>query len=394
MKTLFRGIVLACVATASLHAQNLLDRSPVSAVIAPDHSITPGWVLEIWARTYDMLDPEDADTPEAHRIAAKLEAHVRELIAGWPWRPLHHVLGISGSEVYFAHPADLFHALSLALPFLTEPTRKAAGEFLAMRLSELPPYSIESGDLSEGHAREAYDVPEALRRKGRIEAASAIGIAAFAEYHIYAGRWCKEVPIAPHWAALCKRAEPLLAGDYSFDPARRDYTHDEAERLNGDRAGLIAFARLADWQGDRAAFERTLPRIAQLTELRINLERINPRIVEPTQTSSKSLHNFKLARYGALNADVGFTGEEQALARSRLRAFRAERNGWWIALGDRTLGGENYTNPLHVSHALFLGAALIERLPAAQLEAWIDIPSCKADLYFIERCALALGAGR
>jgi hypothetical protein len=75
-----------------------------------------------------------------------------------------------------------------------------------------------------------------------------------------------------------------------------------------------------------------------------------------------------------------------------LRAFREVRPGWQVALGDRLIGGENYTNPLHFDRALFAGAALIEELPRAELLRLIDVPACKADFYFIEKCALALRA--
>jgi hypothetical protein len=78
------------------------------------------------------------------------------------------------------------------------------------------------------------------------------------------------------------------------------------------------------------------------------------------------------------------------LAAARLQAFRGERNGWFMAFGDRLVGGENYTNPAHFSRALFAGAALIEQLPPDQLAGFIDVPWCKGDFYFIEKCALAL----
>ena len=56
------------------------------------------------------------------------------------------------------------------------------------------------------------------------------------------------------------------------------------------------------------------------------------------------------------------------------------------------VGGENYTNPLHLSRALFAGATFIEELPSEQLAKFLDVPWCKADLYFIEKCVYALWA--
>ena len=46
----------------------------------------------------------------------------------------------------------------------------------------------------------------------------------------------------------------------------------------------------------------------------------------------------------------------------------------------------------HFDRALFAAAALIEELPADELLRFIDVPACKADFYFIEKCALALRA--
>ena len=65
-------------------------------------------------------------------------------------------------------------------------------------------------------------------------------------------------------------------------------------------------------------------------------------------------------------------------------------SGWYLALGDRFVGGENYTNPLHFGRALFARAALLEQLPVDELFRFVDVPSCNADFYFIEKCALAL----
>ena len=73
-----------------------------------------------------------------------------------------------------------------------------------------------------------------------------------------------------------------------------------------------------------------------------------------------------------------------------MKNFREARNGWHLAFGDRMIGGENYTNPLHFSRALFAGAVFVEQLPAEQIMGFVDVPWCKGDFYFIEKCALAL----
>jgi hypothetical protein len=77
---------------------------------------------------------------------------------------------------------------------------------------------------------------------------------------------------------------------------------------------------------------------------------------------------------------------------TRLKRFREERNGWYLAFGERMVGGENYSNPLHFSRSLFAGAAFVEQLDADQLLAFVDVPWCQGDFYFMEKCASALWA--
>jgi hypothetical protein len=100
---------------------------------------------------------------------------------------------------------------------------------------------------------------------------------------------------------------------------------------------------------------------------------------------------FKLARYVDLVPSVGRSVREHAqVASARLREYRAERETWYMAFGDRSIGGENYTNPPHFARSLFAAGALVEHLDAEQLTRFVDVPWCEADLYFIEKAAFAL----
>ena len=433
MKALLRATVCSFVLVGAIRAENIVEEGELGAPLPPVTLDTAA--VEAWLRPPAPPPASAPTTASARRIAAKLDAHVAELVRGWPWQPFHHVLGISGYEVCFDHPDELFHALAIAWPFLTEPTRRATADLLARELDAHPPYAVEGYDHTAGRARESYDVPAALRSRARGKARSIFGVAAFEEYMRRCAPPERAALVRAHWPRLVARVQPLLESGYPFDPARRGETRDGAERLNGDLAGLLAFARLAgDAPGSGTVVGQPVPaaargaavqaarfwpartpasppaagtdcpttappsvmtRLRELAELRLNLERVNPRFVEATASASKGLHNFKLARYCGLTPEVTavLPAEERALAAARLRAFREARPAWHLALGDRMIGGENYTNPMHFGRALFAGAALIERLPATELEALVDVPACRADLNFIERCALALGAG-
>jgi len=331
-------------------------------------------------------------SPEAGRIAAKLDAHVAEFLAGAPWMPFHHTLGISGYEANFAHPDEMFLTLAFATPCVKTGTAAKIREFLAAQLRSGPlPYDESGFELRTGRTRESYDVPENLRRSGRARAAHALGVYAFWAYC----HFCADAAAArEHWPRVKLRAKPLLDADYAFDPRRTNYAKSESEKLNGDLAGLLGLGRLARIVKDADAERQAVARARQLLELRVNLDRVNPCIVEKSDDATKDLHNFKLARYCALAPEVAeaLRRHTEGCASAHLKAFRQERNGWHMAFGDRFIGGENYTNPLHLPRSLFAGATFVEELPADQLAGFVDVPWCRGDFYFIEKCVFALWA--
>lgn len=340
------------------------------------------------AKDLEAVLPGPAAAPAVEgreRLVRKLEAHVAEFVDGFPWRPFHHTLGISAYETLYGHPDRVFLALAEALPHLKGAVREKTVAFLDAQLDALPPWAPEGYDPSQGRAREAYDVPEPYRVKGRAAATGLLGVHAFRLF-------ADAKRAAARWPALKARVQPLLAAEYRFDPAKKDYSRDEAQKLNADLAGLAALVALAREAGDAAAAGAAGAKALDLLQLRVNLERTNPRFLETTRSTTANLHIHKLARYCDLTPGIAAALRQHApgLAEERLKSFREERNAWWLAFGDRMIGGENYTNPPHFVHALFAGAALVERVPGKLLASWIDVPWCKGDLTFIQALALAL----
>jgi hypothetical protein len=331
-----------------------------------------------------------AANEQTKRILKKLESHLDEFASGPDLLPFHTTLGISNHETYFDHPDEVFYVLSIAYPLVREELQQKIKRRLSAELETSPPYTVDGYDRALGRPRESYTVPDGLRAKRRRKAADTFGVYAL---------WCycqtiDRAVAAKHYDAAKKRIEPLLATPYLFVPEKLDYRNDEAERLNRNLAGLIGFARLAKLQKDDAIYERTIDRLRDMLDLRVNLERVNARIVEPTQSTTAHLHAHKLARYCRLTPEIAaaLNRHDGGMAKQRLQAYRQMRNGWYLAFGDRMIGGENYTNPPHFARALFAGAALIEMLPPDELATYVDVPWCKGDLYFIEKCTFALMA--
>ena len=410
----------------SASGQNIVELSSTPTFTANPVMLTDTDVSEsfVWRAPNFTASPASS---EARRIAAKLDAHVTEFLEGAPWIPFHHTLGISGYEANFGHPDEMFLSLAFATPWVKPGTTARIREFLAAQLHSGPaPYEEAGFEFRAGRARESYNVPENLRRSGRASAAHALGVYAFWAYCHY----CADAAVArEHWPRVKARMKPLLESDYAFDPRRTTYAKSESEKLNGDLAGLLGLARLARLVKDAEAERQAIARGRQLLELRVNLDRLNPRFVEKSADATKGLHNFKLARYCALVPEVAdaLRRRTDGCAAAHLKSFRQERNGWNLAFGDRFIGGENYTNPLHLPRCLFTGAVFIEGLPfyvhggadlpvgqdarqrvstglkaptgavgieqaVHDLAGFVDVPWCPGDFYFIEKCAFALWA--
>jgi hypothetical protein len=321
----------------------------------------------------------------------KLETAVVELIDGWPWRPFFHQLGISGAETHFDHPDEMFVALADAMRFLNPDLQKRTRAFLGERLREVPPYGIDGYDRTLGRPRERYAVPEPLLARGKGKARDAWGVWGMWRFYVATGDVER---IREHWAALRARMEPLLAKEYSFDPRKHDYAHDEAERLNGDLAGVCAIFYLARVVADEATAKAARIRAEQLLQLRLDLERLNPRILNQTDVAVKTLHHFKLARYLHLAGPAVVLLRQDGTAVKRLQPFREARPGWWMAFGDRYIGGENYTTSPDFSRALFGAAADLEMIPPNRTGAWLDVCWCRGDWYQISKITYFLQGNR
>ena len=372
------------------NAQNVVSSYPTTATLKP---ITLS--NEDLQRVIEQVPARRrGEAEDSRRLQKKLENHVGQLVGAFPYQAFQHTLGISNYEIYFNHPDELFYALSIALPCLSPSLADKTKALLKRELEHRPPYSIEGYRNETGTNRTSYALPDDVRIRGRGKARDAFGIYALWAYCHYAedGAAAERT-----WSEVKLRIAPLVNQPYAFNIAREDYTHDEAEHLNADLAGLIGYLRLARLVGDETALKVARSRCRELLERRINLERVNPAFVTPTHSTTSHLHVFKLARYVDLVPSVGHSLRKHApVAPVRLREYRAERETWSMAFGDRLIGGENYTNPPHFARSLFAAGAFVEHLDAEKLTRFVDVAWCEGDLYFIEKAALALwvAAGR
>lgn len=365
-------------------AQNVIDRVDQKQqleAIEITSNLTEHFV------THHPYSPKTERMTEWRPILEKLEAHIHEFLGGFPWKPFHHTLGISGVEVYFDHPNILFYSLAMSLPFLQTEKAEKVQALLNEELKKHPPFAIDGYDCRTGSNRERYMVPGDLRIQGVRKDQSLFGVYAFWLYS-----YMRQDPdlIKSQWDFIRQRIQTILYNPYNFDIHKRDYSHDEAQRLNGDLAGVLAATRMARSVGDQTIEKQAFLKTQELLERRINLCRVNPQIITKTHAAAKSLHNYKLARYCDMTPEIGIALRRWAspIAVDNIREYRLNHNGWHLAFGDRLIGGENYTTSMQYSRALFACAAWIEDFPANQLLSWVDVPWCTGDLYFIEKSVM------
>lgn len=383
---MYASLILAHVFTASGIAENVVDGSPSSKV---ESAIV--LTMDDARRVVDQFPDFAGAAVRLHddRVRRKLETHIEQLLEEFPYQVFQHTLGISGYEQYFNHPDELFYSLSLALPFLSEPVAGRTKRLMTRQLKASPPYAIRGYANRAGSVRCSYGIPDELLREGRGEARDVFGVYAFWVYcHVVNDSGAAK----EHWPAIQQRMSDLLGEPYAFDIYAKGL-NDEPETLNRDLAGMVGYLRLADHLNDTSARRAAEARFRELLELRVNLERVNAQVVTPTRETTSHLHAFKLARYVGLVPSVARAVREHVpSAAGRIATLRSDRETWYMAYGDRLIGGENYTNPPHFSRALFSAATFIETPEPDQLDRWVDVPWCRGDFYFIEKSSFALWA--
>jgi hypothetical protein len=324
------------------------------------------------------LDPMGASVavPTNEPLVERLENAVRELIAR-PWRPLILPAGKAPEASYrfFNDPSETIYTLLLARPFLGENVRRRVDAFLAA--------TIEAGlhrtyDPDAGQPREAYDVPVTHLRIAdefvRDDLARLYPLwgwsltPAGAEY------------IKRNWAELRPRLQAL--------PAK---VNDDCG--NSRLAGLMAYCRLAKAAGDPAALAEALPITRQAMRARLRYEFAHPRggVLMAVPNG-----RMVVARWRRLTPDVArfLATYARPLAQNLMTTYvDYHRPGWWLAWNvEQLMRNENPyqlpTTPLEI----FTARALLLGESAGSLRAFLDLPWCQADEYYIQKIAMILSA--
>ena len=317
-------------------------------------------------------------------LKAELGRYVRELISQ-QWQPLIFPCGKHPREAYrfFAEPAETLYTLARAYNYIDDGLRADVRRYVAQLSAPGCPLELPVGQASfnsaSGAVRSSYDVPaenlfRAMDDIKRNEVARLYPLWLWA--HV-TGDWSR---IEESWKDL--------RGSVERPP------NDLAEDChNGHLAGLIAYCRMAAHIGDETAIQQGVAAARKYIRERVAYELAHTKGGLITQVPvSRSI----FARWRHLTPEVGrLCAAYAGQTHEHLMAVYVDyhRPTWFLTWNTEMMWRNEspFAFPTMAAE-IFAARALILAEPAGRLTGFLDIPWCKADLFYIQKLVLCIEA--
>jgi len=327
---------------------------------------------------------EFADVRNDANLKKELSRSVIELISK-DWRPLVFPPGKHPREAYrfFAEPTETLLTLARAYAYLDSTLQQEVRQYVA-RMSRPGgaldgPTGQRTYEPDAGEIRSLYDIP--AERLFRVnDDITRQTIARLYPQWLWAhmtGDWSR---IEGDW----KRLGELVA---------EAPNKIEEDCRNGYLAGLIAYCRMAQRMRDNAAVEKGLAITRAALRERLAYEFAYTRGGLITQVPvSRSI----FSRWRHLTPEIGrFCASYAGQTHKHLMDVCVDyhRPTWYLAWGVETMWRNEcpFAFPT-MSAEVFAAKALILHEPAEKLISYLDIPWCKADLFYIQKLVLCIEA--
>jgi len=371
---------------------NLLKGLPGKIPGTLQQPLTEQAAVSVGRITDDQLDRfiwetptvEFTNTSDGSNLREELDSSVRELISK-DWRPLVFPPGKHPREAYrfFTEPTETLLTLARAYKYLDSTLQQEVRQYIA-RMSRPGgaldgPTGRRTFEPDAGEIRSLYDIP--VERLFRVsDDITRQAIARMYPLWLWAhvtGDWSR---IEGGW----KRLRELVAET----PNKM-----EEDSRNGYLAGLIAYCRMAQRMRDIEAAEKGLAITRAALRERLAYEFAYTRgglITQvPVLRSIFSRWRHLTPEIGRLCADYAGQTHKHLMD----VCIDYHRPIWHLAWGVETMWRNEcpFAFPT-MSAEVFAAKALILHEPAEKLTNYLDIPWCKADLFYIQKLVLCIEA--
>jgi len=341
----------------------------------------------LWRGSLDRIiwEVPSARMPEnsaCEDLKQKLSSCVRELIAK-DWQPWVFPSGKHPREAYrfFTEPTETLYTLARAYNYLDSDLQRQVKDYISRDSSAggplAGPIGRRSYDPGEGAVRTLYDVP--VEKLFRIaDDITRTDVARLYPLWLWAhtsGDWSH---IERDWSDL---------RDLVDQPPNKM----EEDCRNGYVAGLIAYCRLAAKMNDGAAMEKGLGVTRQALRERLAYEFAHTRGGLITQVP---VLRSIFGRWRHLTPEVGRLCAEYAgdTHRNLIDVYVDYHRPTWPLAWNVELMWRNecpFAFPT-MSAEIFAARALILRESPDKLQRFLDIPWCKADLFYIQKLVFCI----
>jgi hypothetical protein len=369
---------------------NLLKGLPGKVPGTSQQPLTESAAEAVGRITDDQLDRFIWETPTVEltdangssNLRKELGRSVKELISK-NWRPLVFPPGKHPREAYrfFSEPTETLFTLARAYEYLDSSLQQEVRQYVK-RLSQ--PGGVLDGPTGQrtyepdaGEVRSLYDIPASklFRVNDDITRQEIARLYPLWLWAHVTGDWSG---IEDNWKDLQK----LIAET----PNKM-----EVDCRNGYLAGLIAYCRIARRMNDDAAVEKGLATTRAAMRERLAFEFAHTRGGLITEVPvSRSI----FSRWRHLTPEIGrFCASYAGQTHKNLMDIYVDyhRPGWYLAWGVETMWRNEcpFAFPT-MSTEVFAARALILHEPAEKLINYLDIPWCRADLFYIQKLVLCI----
>ena len=314
----------------------------------------------------------------------ELSQCVDELISN-QWRPLLFPPGKHPREAYhfFIEPTETLYTLALAYKYLDPDLQRDVKQYVAAMSSPGGPLEGPIGrrryDSGVGAVRSLYDpVPESMIQvRDDIVRSDLARLYAFRLWADVTGDWNR---IEQNWDFLRKLID---------QPPNKM----EEDCRNGYLAGLIAYCRMAMRMNDKEALEKGIKTAQKAFRRRLEYELAHTR--GGLITKVPVLRTI-FGRWRHLTPEVGrlLAAYAKKTHQNLMDVYvDYHRPNWYLAWNVETMWRNEcpFSFPT-VAAEVFTARALILREPAKKLTRFLDIPWCKADLFYIQKLVFTIEA--